>query len=258
MTLHQSRVPFVYNLRPLSLAVVAAAGMLLWSSSVCVAADEAAVPTTVKPVPRDAKWEARSAGFSEEAKKGGYELVFLGDSITDGWRGKNGKEVWDKYYTPRKALNLGIGGDRTQHVLWRLDHGNVDGLHPKLVVLMIGTNNSNKDDNTAAEIGAGITAIVHKLREKLPESKVLVLAIFPRGEKPSPQREKNAEASKIASQLADGKHVFYLDIGPKFLAEDATLSRDIMPDLLHLSPKGYQIWAESIEPQVAELMGEKK
>lgn len=132
------------------------------------------------------------------------------------------------------------------------------GLHPKLVVLMIGTNNSNKDDNTAAEIGAGITAIVHKLREKLPESKVLVLAIFPRGEKPSPQREKNAEASKIASQLADGKHVFYLDIGPKFLAEDATLSRDIMPDLLHLSPKGYQIWAESIEPQVAELMGEKK
>lgn len=244
--------------RPVCLALAAAAGMLLWVASAVALADETPLPTTVNPVPRDPKWVQRSEGFSEEAKKGGYELVFLGDSITDGWRGKNGKEAWDKYYAPRKALNLGIGGDRTQHVLWRLDHGNVDGLHPKLVVLMIGTNNSNKEDNTAEEIGAGITAIVKKLREKLPETKVLVLAIFPRGANPSPQREKNAGASKIASQLADGKNVFYLDIGPKFLAEDATLSKEIMPDLLHLSPKGYQIWAESIEPQVAELMGEKK
>jgi beta-glucosidase len=122
---------------------------------------------------------------------------------------------------------------------------------------MIGTNNSNGNDNTAEEIGAGITAIVTKLREKLPNTKVLVLAVFPRGAAPNPQREKNAKASEIAAKLADDKMVYYLDIGPKFLAADGTLSKDIMPDLLHLSPKGYDIWAEAIEPKVTELMGEK-
>jgi beta-glucosidase len=220
-------------------------------------ADDAKVPTTLQPVPRDKNWEKRHESFNEQAKQGDYNLLFIGDSITDGWRNA-GKQAWEKYYAGRKPLNLGIGGDRTQHVLWRLDNGNVAGLHPKLAVLMIGTNNSNKEDNTAEEIGAGIQAIVKKLREKLPETKVLVLAIFPRGEKPSPQREKNAKASEIASQLADDKNVFFLDIGPKFLAEDGTLPREIMPDLLHLSPKGYEIWAEAIEPKVSEVLGDKK
>jgi len=220
-------------------------------------AEDAKAPTTVTPVPRDKNWEKRHEGFNEQAKKGDYDLLFIGDSITDGWRG-GGKQAWEKFYASRKPLNLGIGGDRTQHVLWRLENGNIEGLHPKLAVLMIGTNNSNGNDNTAEEIGAGIQAIVKKLREKLPETKVLVLAIFPRGEKPSPQREKNAKASEIAAQLADGKNVFFLDIGPKFLTEDGTLSREIMPDLLHLSPKGYEIWAEAIEPKVSEVLGDKK
>ena len=104
---------------------------------------------------------------------------------------------------------------------------------------------------------AGITTIVKKLRENLPNTKILVLGVFPRGAKPNPQREKNAKASEIAAKLADNQTVFYLDIGPKFLAEDGTLSKDIMPDLLHLSPKGYEIWAESIEPTLVQLMGEK-
>ena len=142
-------------------------------------------------------------------------------------------------------------------MLWRLDHGNIDGISPKAAVLMIGTNNSNGTDNTAEEIGAGITAIVKKLREKLPDTKVLVLAVFPRGAKPSGQREKNAKASEIAAKLADDPMIFYLDIGPKFLTDDGTLTKQIMPDLLHLSPKGYEIWAEAIEPSVAQLMGEK-
>lgn len=207
------------------------------------------------PVPRDGNWLKLHESFNERAKQGDIELVFLGDSITQGW-GNNA--VWKKHYGPRKAFNIGIGGDRTQHVLWRLDHGNVDGLKPKLVVLMIGTNNSNGSDNTAEEIGEGIKAIVAKLREKLPESKILLLAIFPRGEKPNPQREKNAKASEIASQLADDKMVYFLDIGPKFLTEDGTLAKEIMPDYLHLSPQGYQIWADSIEDKVSELLGEKK
>jgi beta-glucosidase len=214
--------------------------------------------SAAKPEPRlDAGWQQRHKSFNERVAKGNVDLLFIGDSITHGWEG-DGKQVWAKYYAPRNAVNLGIGGDRTQHVLWRLENGNIEGIKPKLAVLMIGTNNSNGNDNTAEEIGAGIQAIVKKLREKLPETKVLILAIFPRGEKPNAQREKNAAASKVASQLADGKNVFFLDIGPKFLTEDGTLTAEIMPDRLHLSPKGYEIWATATEPLVAELMGEKK
>ena len=220
-----------------------------------IAEDKA--PSTVVPVPRDGGWMNRHQSFNERVKKGNVDLLLIGDSITQGWEGA-GKEAWAKHYDKRNAVNLGIGGDRTQHVLWRLDNGNVEGISPKLAVLMIGTNNSNGTDNTAEEIGAGITAIVKKLREKLPQTKVLILAVFPRDEKPTPRREKNAKASEIASKLADNQNVFYLDIGSKFLTPDGLLTKDIMPDYLHLSPQGYTIWAEAIEPKVTELMGEKK
>ncbi len=208
------------------------------------------------PEPRDEKWMKRHEQINTNVKKGDVDLVFIGDSITQGWEGA-GKDVWAKHYGKRKAVNLGIGGDRTQHVLWRLDHGNLDGIKPKLAVIMIGTNNSNKNDNTAEEIGEGIKAVVAKVQEKSPDTKVLLLAVFPRGEKPSPQREKNAKASEIASKLADGKKVFYMDIGPKFLGADQTLSKETMPDLLHLNAKSYETWAEAIEPKVKELLGEK-
>ena len=214
--------------------------------------------SAVTPMPRSGEsWEKRHASFNEAAKKGDIDLVFIGDSITQGWEGA-GKEAWQKHYAHRKPLNLGIGGDRTQHVLWRLDNGNIEGIKPKLAVVMIGTNNSNGQDNTAEEIGEGIQAIVKKLRSDLPKTKVLVLAIFPRGEKPNSQREKNAAASKMAAELADDKMVFFMDIGEEFLEDDGTLSKEIMPDYLHLSPKGYEIWASAIEPKVAELLGEKK
>ncbi|HEX3601015.1 MAG TPA: GDSL-type esterase/lipase family protein [Lacipirellulaceae bacterium] len=194
--------------------------------------------------------------INKRIAEGNVDLIFVGDSITARWD-KDGKNVWEKYYAKRHAANLGIGGDRTQHVLWRLDHGNVDGIKPKLAVVMIGTNNSK--DNTAEEIADGIKAIVEKLEAKLPGTKILLLAIFPRNEKPgTPQRETNAKASKIASSLADDKKVFYMDIGDKFLKPDGTLPRDIMPDSLHPNEKGYEIWAEAIEPTVAKLMGEKQ
>jgi len=210
-------------------------------------------------------WKERFDAANARIARGDVELIFLGDSITQGWEDE-GKDVWTEYYGKRKALNLGYGGDRTQHVLWRLERHGLEALakpaagqsSPKLVVLMIGTNNSNGADNTAQEIADGIRAVVSSLRARLPETKVLLLAIFPRGAKPDGQREKNAQASALAAKIADGKMVHYLDIGPKFLAEDGTLSTDIMPDLLHLSPLGYGIWAESIEPLVAELLGEKK
>jgi lysophospholipase L1-like esterase len=224
---------------------------------------EAQSHSAVRAAPRERNWiKNRHEKLNDEVKKRRDEikLLFIGDSITDAWSGGEkdaGREQWEKRFARRGAVNLGISGDRTQHVLWRLENGNLEGLKPKAAVLMIGTNNSNGKDHSAEEIADGIKAIVAKLRKELPETKILLLAIFPRGAKPNPQREKNAQASKLASEVADGKMVHYLDIGEKFLADDGTLTKEIMPDLLHLSPKGYEIWADAIEPKVAELMGEK-
>jgi beta-glucosidase len=213
--------------------------------------------TAVVPVPRDAGWMKRHESFNERAKQGDVDLVFIGDSITQGWGGA-GKDVWSKYYGNRKAMNLGIGGDRTQHVLWRLDNGNIEGIKPKLAVIMIGTNNSNGNDNTAEQIADGIKAIVAKLRDKLPETKILLLAIFPRDENPgTDKREKIAKVNEQIAKLADNSKIVYLDIGAKFLGEGDKLPKEIMPDYLHLSPKGYEIWAEAIEPKVKELLGEQ-
>jgi len=124
-------------------------------------------------------------------------------------------------------------------------------------VLMIGTNNSNKDECTAQEIADGITAIVRKLRAKLPETKILLLAIFPRGEKPDAQREKIAEVNETVSKLADGKMIHYMDIGMHFPKPDGTLTKDIMLDFLHLTARGYEIWAIAIEGKLRELLGEE-
>lgn len=209
----------------------------------------------ILPAPRDGNWSKRHESFNERVKQGNADLIFIGDSITAGWENA-GKNVWAEYYTKRNAVNLGIGGDRTQHVLWRLDHGNIDGIKPKLAVLMIGTNNSR--NNTSEQIAAGVTAIVEKLRAKLPDTKVLILAIFPRGaDKEDMLRKTNEGANASIQKLADNKLVYFLDIGPKFLADDGTLSKEVMPDLLHLNEKSYRTWAESIEPKVKELLGEK-
>lgn len=220
------------------------------------------------PVPREGGWMKRHESFNEISKKGEAELVFLGDSITQGWEGK-GKAAWEKSYANRKAANFGIGGDRTEHVLWRLDHGNFDGLKPKLVVLMIGTNNTGHAgrpqkelngaiyDCSAEKTADGVKAIVQKLQQKAPAAKILLLGIFPRGETPADKmRQQNEATNAIIAKLHDGKTVHYLDIGKTFLTADGTLTREIMPDLLHLSEKGYEMWAEAIEPKVKELLGE--
>ena len=211
---------------------------------------------STKPESRkDAWWQGRHKSMNERVKKGHVDLLMIGDSITHGWEG-SGNEVWNKFYEKRNAVNLGIGGDQTQHVLWRLEHGNIDGIQPKLAVLMIGTNNAGCGN--PQEIAAGVRAIVKKLRGKLPQTKVLVLAIFPRGaDNNDPLRQVNSKTNEIIARLADGKDVFFLDIGPKFLDSDGTLPKAIMPDRLHPNAKGYAIWAEAIEPSVKKLMGEE-
>jgi beta-glucosidase len=187
-------------------------------------------------------------------KHGGTDLLLVGDSITDGWHNGAGRDILDENYGQYHPYNIGIGGDRTQHVLWRLDKGEVDGISPKLAVLMIGTNNLH--DNTDVEIEAGVTKIVKELNTKLPKTKVLLLGIFPRGVKATdPSRARIKTINEVLAKLDDGgKTIKYLDIGPKFLEADGTLPPEIMPDALHPNEKGYGIWAEAMAPAVAELM----
>ena len=201
------------------------------------------------PIVRDVP---RHKEFLAIAMKGGVEVVFLGDSITQGW-GNN--KTWQKYYTPMKAANFGIGGDQTGHVLWRITEGKeLEGITPKVAVLMIGTNNSS--GQSAEHITEGITLIVKTIHEKSPKTKVLLLAVFPRGEKAgTPIREKLAKINANIAKLDDGgKTVKFLDIGEKFLEKDGTLTKQVMPDFLHLSAKGYEIWAESMNPTLEALL----
>jgi len=225
--------------------------MMLISSRSLLQAQEKKENTATKPVPKDKK---RHEGFVAVAKKGGIDVLFLGDSITDGWRGPAGQETWKKHFEPIHAANFGIGGDRTQHVLWRIQNGELEGIHPKLAVLMIGTNNLG--NNTVEQIAEGITAIVHEIHKQQPQTKVLLLGIFPRSQKASdPIRDKIKDINKIIAKLDDGgKTVRYLDIGDKFLDKSGNLPKEIMPDYLHLSKAGYKIWAEAIQPTVDELL----
>ena len=218
--------------------------------------------SAVTPIPRtDEKtarwWNPRHNAVNERLQKGNVDMLHIGDSITHGWE-NTGKEIWNTYYAPRNAVNMGFSGDRTQHLLWRLDHSDFENISPKLAIVMIGTNNSKRKDNTAQEIADGIIATCQRLRTRLPNTKILLLAIFPRNPEPSAQREKNAEASLLASRIADGKTIYYMDINKKFLTDDGTLTKEIMPDFLHPNKTGYKIWAEAIESKVAELMGEEK
>ncbi len=189
---------------------------------------------------------------------GEYDIAFIGDSITQGWEG-SGKNVWQKFYGGRKCIDLGVGGDRTEHVLWRFENGQLDGLKPKAVVLMIGTNNSNNNKDgtehySTAEILGGVQAIVQQLRARLPDTKLVVLGIFPRDGTFSAQRGKLLQINQALAKLDDGKMIHYIDFGPQLIEADGSISKAVMPDKLHLSERGYQIWAEAIEPKLKELL----
>jgi beta-glucosidase len=214
--------------------------------------------SAVEPAPRgDEWWQKRHASFNQRVAEVGdkAQVIFIGDSITQGWEGE-GKDVWATYYAPRNAVNLGIGGDRTQHVLWRLDNGNLTGLKPKAAVVMIGTNNSNGDDNSVEQIAEGVTTIVKKLGEELPGTKVILLAVFPRGENANAQRGKVLQVNQILQKLGNNQDVFFVDFGHKYVTAEGLIPRSLMPDYLHLSPEAYGIWADSIEGLLSHILGD--
>lgn len=237
--------------------------LVLWSVQTACLAGEDTTDTKVKecaaatPVPNPwtkrlprGWWKKRheeilSAPGREEAR-----IVFIGDSITDGWDSeKGGLKVWEKEYVPMKALNLGINCDSTQHVLWRLDNGEVDGL-PKLkvAVVMIGVNNKGINRHKAEDIAAGIEAICGRLKKKVPHAKILLLGVFPRRW----GRDNNNDVNGIISKLDDGEQIFYVNINDALLKTKGAIKDRVG----HLTEKGFEVWADSIRPTLKKLMKE--
>lgn len=199
-------------------------------------------------------WMPRHEEKVARVKQGNVDLLFIGDSITHGWEEK-GKAVWEEYYGDLNAVNLGFSGDRTENVLWRLRQGEVDGISPKAAVLMIGTNNTGHRREDARFTAAGIKAILDELRERLPRTKILLLAIFPRSGQPEdPMRQLNEEVNALIADYADGENIHFLNINDVFLDDRGVLSEDVMPDLLHPGEKGYRLWAEAMAPRLKALM----
>src|SRR5262245_811530 len=211
-----------------------------------------------QPAPRD---DNRHKGFLEIAQRENIDLLFVGDSITDWFSNPRGQaqtpaaglDVWNKYFGEFKPANFGIAGDTTQGVLWRMQNGELEGFKSKLIVLMLGTNNINR--NPVDEIVDGDRLIIEEFRKRQPQTKVLLLGIFPRNADPAnPLRATIKEINSRLEKLADNNKVFYMDIGDKFLTADGTLTIEVMGDGLHPAAKGYQIWADAIIEKVRTLM----
>jgi len=193
--------------------------------------------------------QLRAAGLSPQ-------IVFIGDSITHGWEDR-GKAVWERHYSNYNALDLGFSGDQTENVLWRLQHGEVDGIRPRVAVLMIGTNNTGNRQEDPVTTAAGVRRVVGELRQRLPDTRILLLAVFPRDEQPTGRlRQLNERVNGLIKGLDDGQHVHFLDINAALLNRDGTLSKDVMPDLLHPSEKGYALWAQAMEPTLQRLLSQ--
>ncbi|HEX5068613.1 MAG TPA: GDSL-type esterase/lipase family protein [Vicinamibacterales bacterium] len=196
----------------------------------------------------------RHEGFVEIANKGNIDLLLHGDSITDWWvSNDDNKAMFEKYFGGIRTANFAVAGDTTQGVLWGLHNGEGQGFQPKAIMLMIGTNNMGT--NTAPEIAEGVGAVVLEMRHDFPNAKILLLAIFPRALPGDPVRARIAETNSIIARLDDQKHVFYMDIGPKFLDDKGVFLPDsFRTDNLHPQAKGYDIWGAAVKDKIAQLL----
>jgi len=223
--------------------------------------------TALVPVPKleddSYDWYARHAGVLKAKDRVNPEIVMIGDSITHFWAGppegpiQRGPKAWKDLYGERRVLNLGFGWDRTQNVLWRLDHGEFDGLHPRYVVINIGTNNfsttSHAKANTPAQVAEAIRAICTRIRSKSPESRIIVMGVLPRGAKADdPFRAKIAELNKLLREFGKVPGIAFLDIGEQFLRPGGELPRTLMSDFCHPTEQGYAIWAAALKPLLQE------
>jgi lysophospholipase L1-like esterase len=215
-----------------------------------------AAPRTIEyPWMSVARWNrmfADQAVLAEEsARNGGVDVMFVGDSITEGWP----KPIWDASFGRFRPANFGIGGDHTGNLLWRLRDSRIAGLRPKVVVVLIGVNNFGHCNETPAQVFSGIEAVVATLRSQYPAARVLLNAVLPADQSPaSSLRAHIVELNKMVATLDDGKNVVVHDYGALLTRPDGSISAEIMPDFLHLTPKGYRIWADAMRPDIALLL----
>lgn len=197
-------------------------------------------------------WMGRHEGICKEAREKDPDVIFIGDSITHFWQDV-GKPHWKKLYSKYEPINMGFGGDRIQHLLWRLQNGELEWIEPQVAVLLIGTNNSA--DNTAAEIVEGIETVCALIHEKLPGTKIMLQAIFPRDEVDSPRRAVNDAVSEKVAMLDNGEWIFFRDMRDIWIDDAGVINKDLMEDLLHPTRAGYAAWGERLLPAIEELLG---
>ncbi len=199
-------------------------------------------------------WIPRHKEVSADETRKTADLLFLGDSITQGWE-TTGKVVWQEFYAETNPYNLGFSGDRTENLLWRLQNGEVEGMNPDAAVLLIGTNNTGHRQDPPECTARGIEMILNELENRLPDTQILLLAIFPRGETSGDKlRKLNREINTQIEHFSSRKLVTYVDINSVFLDENGELSVEIMPDKLHLSEAGYRLWAEAMAPHLEKIL----
>ena len=214
--------------------------------------DPAKLPTSLVPAPRtdDGSIKRETECIKRATESAPANVLFVGDSITQSWEGP-GRDVWAKHFAPLGALNLGNSGDRTENVLWRLDKAPLTRLQPKHIVLLIGTNNLGHGTSNAQETLDGVKAVAAKIGEQCPTAKVHIVEIFPRGERFNNMRGDICQINQalrawVAAQK--GSSFAIHAIGDRFMSADGSISKEIMPDFLHLTPKGYEMWAEALVP----------
>lgn len=210
---------------------------------------------SLTPEPQEAEWwMPRHLSKLTEDGRETAEILLIGDSITHGWENK-GQEVWPKYFADYGTYNIGYSADRTEHVLWRFENGELDGIDPKVAVVMIGTNNTGHRQDPAECTAKGIGMIVDQIKQKLPETNILLLGIFPRESSSNGElRQLNNRINERIEKLGEEKMVTYSNINHVFLDSNGTLPEEIMPDLLHPNEKGYDAWATEMKPMILELL----
>lgn len=235
-------------------APILIAGLLL---SFAVSASASTEATTPQPRLKEyewmtiERWQEMHAEDAAIAKDGDIELLFIGDSITEGWP----QGLWEEYFGSYKAANFGIGGDKTENLLWRLDNGATGQLDPKVVSLLIGVNNFGLSDHSSEEVIAGIEAVVGTLKQKFPNAKILLHGIFPHKESAQHHaRDQVRQVNRAVASLADDPRVHFLDIGTQLVEPNGDISPKIMPDYLHLSEAGYRVWARNLAPLFASWL----
>ena len=245
-----------------------AAALLL--AAACVSAQAAPDNTAVVPTPKLENdfydWYARHAQVKALIRTQPVDLVFIGDSITHMFGGlppspvHRGSNVWERYYGARRAVNLGFGWDRTQNVLWRLENGEFEGLHPKAAVLLIGTNNrtgtQNARENSPAEIAEGIEAICRSIHARSPATRIVLLSVLPRS--PAYFVEPLREVNRRIAQLDALGYVTFLDLWPAFAEPDGLPKKELMADTVHPNARGYEVWAQALEPLLSTILGDEK